>query len=181
MNKYNVHIGDSFNGNTEEVILDITKKCLTYQVGIQLLHPEARLPEKANYTDSCYDVFAVSKKAIFLGAQDRYFGDSPYGYQYGLGFALDLPQETELQIRARSSIYKTGLILSNGIGTGDEGYTGEYSLIFYHVIRELEAYEIGDRVAQIQCVSRANIDFTVIDSIPKKDRGGKGFGSSGLN
>lgn len=144
-----------------------------YQVGIKLLHPDAKIPTKANFTDSCYDVVAVRRDSLYIE-------DVVYGYKYHLGFALDLPPDTELQIRSRSSIFKTGLILSNGIGTGDEGYTGEYSVIFYHVVPELPPYEVGDRVAQIQCVSRADIDFNLIDELPGKDRGAKGFGSSGV-
>lgn len=144
-----------------------------FDVGIKLLHPDAKLPTKANLTDSCYDVVAVNREALYIE-------DVVYGYKYQLGFALHLPINTELQVRARSSIFKTGLILSNGIGTGDEGYTGEYSVIFYHVVKELEPYNVGDRVAQITLQSRANMSFNLVDKMPDKDRGANGFGSSGL-
>ena len=70
--------------------------------------------------------------------------------------------------------------MSNGIGTGDEGYTGEYSIVFYHVVPELPPYEVGDRIAQIQCVSRADINFNLIEKLSNKDRGERGWGSSGL-
>lgn len=155
-----------------------------HQVGIKLLHPNAKVPVKANSTDSCYDVVAVRREELVYPVINKedgaYYGNKIYGYKYHLGFALDLPPNTELQVRARSSIFKTGLILSNGIGTGDEGYTGEYSVVFYHVVPELEPYEVGDRVAQIQCVSRANISFNLLDELPNKDRNQNGFGSSGL-
>lgn len=180
----------------------------TFDIGIQLLHPDAKLPTKANPTDSFYDVVAVSREQLdifdlvdsskrleeiekwesFLtqlitlqpNIFSRLYNYRIYGYKYGLGFALDLPKGTELQVRSRSSIYKTGLILCNGIGTGDEGYTGEYSVIFYHVVPELPPYEVGDRVAQIRCVPRDDNRFYLIDKIPNKDRGANGFGSSGL-
>lgn len=180
----------------------------THQVGIKLLHSDAKIPTKANHSDSCYDVVAVRREALYINnfeedienyEQDNtwhsflrnFFNDSSYrfkrlydyrlyGYKYHLGFALDLPSNTELQVRARSSIYKTGLILSNGIGTGDEGYTGEYSIIFYHVVPELPPYEVGDRVAQIQVVNRADINFNLVEELPNKDRGVLGWGSSGL-
>jgi hypothetical protein len=181
-----------------------------HQVGIKLLHPDAKLPVKANPSDSCYDVVAVRREELYLDDVgefselerieehrnwesfltkfitlepdkfSRLYNYRLYGYKYHLGFALDLPPNTELQVRARSSIFKTGLVLCNGIGTGDEGYTGEYSVVFYHVVPELPPYEVGDRVAQIQCVSRANMNFNVIGDLPDKDRGQKGFGSSGV-
>lgn len=151
----------------------------TFDIGIQLLHSDAKLPTKANLTDSCYDVVAVKREALSTLMNEQ--GETLiYGYKYHLGFALDLPPDTELQVRARSSIFKTGLVLCNGIGTGDEGYTGEYSVIFYHVVSELPPYEVGDRVAQIQCISRADINFNLVDKLPDKDRGASGFGSSGL-
>lgn len=149
-----------------------------HQVGIKLLHPDAKIPTKANPTDSCYDVVAVSREPL---TGDIYWGGIIYGYKYHLGFALDLPPNTELQIRSRSSIFKTGLILSNGIGTGDEGYTGEYSIVFYHVVPGLSPYEVGDRIAQIQVVNRADINFNLVEELPNKDRGKNGWGSSGVS
>jgi len=155
----------------------------THQVGIKLLHPNAKVPTKANPSDSCYDVVAVGREELLfpiIKEKGVYLGNKLYGYKYHLGFALDLPPNTELQIRSRSSISKTGLVLSNGIGTGDEGYTGEYSIVFYHVVPELPPYEVGDRVAQIQVASRADINFNLVEDLPNKDRGDKGWGSSGL-
>lgn len=152
----------------------------TFDIGIQLLHPDAKLPTKANPTDSFYDVVAVEKEILKVDVYFPEYDVKVYGYKYHLGFALDLPPNTELQVRARSSIYKTGLVLCNGIGTGDEGYTGEYSVIFYHVVPELPAYEVGDRVAQIRCVPREDNNFHLIHKLPDKDRGANGFGSSGL-
>lgn len=154
-----------------------------HQVGIKLLHPDAKIPIKANLTDSCYDVVAVRREALeaeIITRPEFLNIIKVYGYKYHLGFALDLPPNTELQIRSRSSIFKTGLILSNGIGTGDEGYTGEYSIVFYHVVPELPPYEVGDRVAQIQVANRADINFNLVDELPDKDRGEKGWGSSDL-
>lgn len=154
-----------------------------HQVGIKLLHPDAKIPTKANPSDSCYDVVAVKREELEVEDEKLYYHEREsriYGYKYHLGFALDLPPNTELQVRSRSSIFKTGLSLSNGIGTGDEGYTGEYSIVFYHVVPELPPYEVGDRVAQIQVVNRANIDFNLVEELPDKDRNEKGWGSSGL-
>ena len=65
-------------------------------VKIKLLHPNARIPQKVINTDACYDVIAISKKDL---------GDGRI--HYGLGFALELPENTQLDLRPRSSIYKT--------------------------------------------------------------------------
>ena len=160
-----------------------------HNIGIKLLHPNAQIPKKVNPNDSCYDVVAVRRERLSIDDLTLYHGWLdilpkfiklfPYGYKYHLGFALDLPANTELQVRSRSSIFKTGLILSNGIGTGDEGYTGEYSVVFYHIFPFLSPYEIGDRIAQIRCVSVEGMVFNEVAELPDKDRGSKGWGSSG--
>lgn len=136
-------------------------------VKIKLIHTK-QLPHKAHDSDACYDAIATSKIE---------YGDGRI--EYGLGFSLELPPNTQLDLRARSSIHKTGLILSNGIGTGDEGYTGEYKVVFYHIIPTLKPYEIGDRVAQIQLKSRQDMDLIVTSELSETVRGTNGYGSTG--
>lgn len=138
-------------------------------VKIKLLSPDAKIPSKTIETDACYDVIAVSKEEL---------GDGRI--KYGLGFSLELPEFTQLDLRARSSIHKTGLILSNCIGTGDEDYRGEYMLFFYHIIPTLKSYEIGDKIAQIQLRNRENIEFVEANKLSETQRGSGGFGSTGI-
>ena len=137
-------------------------------IKIKLLHPNAQIPKKAIDTDACYDVIAVSKEDL---------GDGRI--HYGLGFALEIPDGTQLDLRPRSSIHKTGLILSNCIGTGDEEYRGEYQAFFYHIIPTLPPYEIGDKILQIQLKTREDVNFILTEKLSETKRGNKGFGSSG--
>ena len=137
-------------------------------IKIKLLHPNAQIPRKAINTDACYDVIAVSKKDL---------GDGRI--HYGLGFALEIPKNTQLDLRSRSSIHKTGLILSNCIGTGDEEYRGEYQAFFYHVIPTLPPYEIGDKILQIQLRTREDVVFEITNELSETQRGVDGFGSTG--
>jgi dUTP pyrophosphatase len=137
-------------------------------VKIKLLDKNAKIPNKINDTDACYDVVATSRED---------YGDGRI--KYGLGFALELPSSTQLDLRARSSVHKTGLILSNCIGTGDEEYRGEYMAIFYHVIPTLPPYDVGDRILQIQLRNRENIGFVLTSELNETPRGLGGFGSTG--
>ena len=139
-------------------------------IKIKLLHSNAQVPKKVIDTDACYDVFAVSKEEI---------GDGRI--HYGLGFALEIPENTQLDLRSRSSIHKTGLILSNCIGTGDEEYRGEYQAFFYHVIPTLPPYEVGDRILQIQLKTREDVIFKITEELSETKRGKEGFGSTGKN
>ena len=137
-------------------------------IKIKLLHPNAQIPKKVIDTDACYDVVAISK---------RDWGDGRI--HYGLGFALEIPENTQLDLRPRSSIHKTGLILSNCIGTGDEEYRGEYQAFFYHVIPTLPPYNVGDRILQIQLKTREDVVFEITDELSETKRDIKGFGSTG--
>ena len=139
-------------------------------IKIKLLHSNAQVPKKVIDTDACYDVVAVSKED---------FGDGRI--HYGLGFALEIPENTQLDLRSRSSIHKTGLILSNCIGTGDEEYRGEYQAFFYHVIPTLPPYEVGDRILQIQLKTREDVIFKITEELSETKRGKEGFGSTGKN
>lgn len=148
------------------IVLFMNKKELS--VNIKLLHKYAKVPYKTHVTDACYDCIAVSKKEV-----------APNVFEYGLGFAIEPPEFTQLDFRPRSSVWKTGMVLSNCIGTGDESFTGEYKAVFYHVMTNLPAYEIGDRVCQMQLVSRCNIQFNEVEKLSDSKRGANGFGSTG--
>jgi dUTP pyrophosphatase len=140
---------------------------LMNKVKIKLINKNAQIPKRALEKDACYDIVATSKKDL---------GDGRI--QYGLGFALEIPENTQADIRARSSIHKTGLILSNSIGTIDEGYRGEIGAVFYHVIPTLPPYEIGDRILQMQIRSREDVEFEVVEELSDSERGVGGFGST---
>jgi len=139
------------------------------KVRIKRLTEKAEIPFKAHSTDACYDVIATSIEDL---------GDGRI--IYGTGISLGLPKNTQLDVRSRSSIHKTGLILSNGVGTGDEGYIGEYKVVFYNILSHLPNYQIGDKIAQIQLKGRLDMDFEEVDELEETARGEGGFGSSGL-
>lgn len=136
-----------------------------------LLSNGGKLPKKAHVRDACYDVYATSIKDL---------GDGRV--EYGLGIHLQPEQMgkgIQFDFRPRSSIHKTGMILSNCIGTGDENYTGEYKAVFYNVIKELPNYKVGDRILQMQVTKPLNIEFEVVEKLSQTDRGSGGFGSTG--
>lgn len=140
------------------------------------LHPEAEIPTKKYSTDFCYDVKAVTEEEI-----------APNVWKYGLGFALQMDKEgirnsrvrNSIDIRCRSSVWEHGMVLSNAIGTGDEHYTGEYSMVFYHVFPDMPRYRVGDRVGQLCIGATVEIDFDVVDNLNATDRGSNGYGSTG--
>ena len=145
------------------------------RINFKRLHPNAVLPRKAHESDYAFDCVAVSEEEIAPGV-----------WKYGLGFALQKEKESmsferyKIAVYPRSSIYKTGMILSNGVGIVDEGYTGEISVVFYHVMPNMPRYMVGDRVCQIAVESRETGQcFREVDELKVMDRGANGYGSTG--
>ena len=151
------------------------------KVKFKRLHENAVMPTKAYPNDFCYDVTAVTEEEI-----------APNVWRYGLGFALQIlrgwetsavinqpPQNLSIDLRPRSSVWKTGMVLSNCEGTIDETYTGEISAVFYHVNTSLPRYKVGDRIGQIKLGITQPLTFIEIDNLGLTDRGAKGYGSSG--
>lgn len=82
-------------------------------------------------------------------------------------------------IRSRSSVWKTGMVLSNSQGTIDEIYTGEISAVFYHVMPDMPRYKVGDKVCQL-CLERTeSLEFVEVTDLRKTSRGEHGYGSTG--
>lgn len=139
------------------------------------LHPSAQVPFKAegHEADFCYDCVAVSEEEI-----------APSVWRYGLGFALQPVNDFDgsnirgIQLRARSSVWKTGMVLSNSVGTIDEIYTGQLMAVFYHVMPNMPRYKVGDKVCQI-CLERTeSIDFVEVPELRSTTRGSGGYGST---
>ena len=100
------------------------------KVKLKKLHENAKLPYKAKDGDFCYDVYAVTEEEI-----------APNVWKYGLGFAYEIvrdyvtiidgerteggmytgfaidlsksPLNIDIDFRPRSSVWKTGMVLSN--------------------------------------------------------------------
>lgn len=153
------------------------------KVKIKKTHPNAQIPFKHYEDDHCYDCIATSCEEI-----------APNVYKYGLGIAVQIDSEyirvmrkggyvLSFDLRARSSIHKTGMILSNGTGTIDEGYTNEISAVFYHVVPSLPRYKEGDRICQIKIGMTPKTDFIEVNELEERERGLNGYGSTdkGIN
>ena len=100
-----------------------------------------------------------------------------------MGFALQIDDRMKsewiihkIAVYPRSSIYKTGTVMSNSVGIVDESYTGEISAIFYHVMPNLPRYRVGDKICQIAVELRpGRQSFKPVDEIRETDTGLKGM------
>ena len=143
------------------------------RVKIKRLNPKAIIPFKTYDRDFCYDCIAVSEEEV-----------APNVWKYGLGFALEIEDRDidiipSAEIRPRSSIWKTGMVLSNSVGTVDEPYRGEISAVFYHVMPNMPRYKVGDKVCQLHISTTERIDFELVEELTPTNRGCNGYGSTG--
>lgn len=127
-------------------------------------------PKYAKPGDAAMDVVAISENIVDNGE---------YGYvEYGTGLAFAVPEGYYMDIRPRSSISNTGMMLANAPGTLDSQYRGELKLRFKW-IKDTKKYEVGDRVAQIVILPYPQIEFQEVEELGSTERGEGGFGSSG--
>lgn len=136
---------------------------------------ESIFPFKIHGRDFCYDVVATSRKEI-----------APNVYKYGIGLAFQVHRDkgfpltrVSIDFRPRSSVWETGMVLSNCVGTVDEEYTGEVSAVFYHLFPDMPIYEVGDRIGQIKIGTALPMDFVEVEELLDTCRGAGGYGSTG--
>ncbi len=96
------------------------------------------------------------------------------------GFALEIPEGFEAQVRARSGLaVKSGVGLPNGVGTIDSDYRGELKVALINWGQEPVTLSHGDRIAQLVIAPVSRATFELADDLQASERGAGGFGSTG--
>lgn len=152
----------------------------TVDIKLKKLDKNAVTPSYTKEGDAAVDLYATSKQP-----------NEEYGFiEYGTGLSLEIPKGYVGLIFPRSSISKTGLVLSNSVGVIDSGYRGEIKVRFWlnteaasYVMNgekpSLGYYNIGDRIAQLMVLPYPKINFIKEESLSESDRSDGGFGSTG--
>jgi dUTP pyrophosphatase len=133
-------------------------------VKINRLHPDAIIPEYANYDDSGADVFLIEDIAI-----------PPGGTTFSsLGFTVEIPYGYELQFRSKSGLAKNqNLFILNAPGTIDAGYRGELAALISNFGSDIRFLKKGTKVGQL-------VLCPVYHAVYREDNRSGGFGSSGV-
>ncbi len=178
------------------------------KVRILKRNENAKIPTQAYNRDFCYDLYATSVEEIRPNLFKYGTGISleivrdkeTVGIEKSesvedmpiLGNVLNLSLskkiyfdfnnsdvKLDIDVRPRSSIYKTGLVLCNSVGTVDEDYRGEIFCFFRKVEPDGKIYNIGDAIAQMKIGFTLPIEFVEVSELNENvERGEKGFGSS---
>lgn len=96
------------------------------------------------------------------------------------GFSMQLPEGFEAQIRPRSSFGAKSLIVPNSPGTIDDDFTGKMCVLLTNLKSEPVTINHLDRIGQMALKPVWYFDFQEVDTLDNTDRGGGGFGSTGI-
>lgn len=170
-------------------------------VAIELIHPNAKIPQYAHISDSGADIYALDDITIHPGETAL----------VPTGFKIALPPGFEIQVRPKSGrAVKTKLRVANTPGTIDQGYRDEVKVIIENIeppIKDIQYEEVfnvetekidhlkiksilyggdftigkGEKFAQLVLAEVPKASFYRVDKVSDigEDRGG-GFGSTGI-
>ena len=139
------------------------------KIRFKKLHPRAVAPTQGTPGSAGFDLTAVS----------RNFDADHSVWDYGTGLAVEIPEGHVGLVFPRSSIYRTGDILSNGVGVIDSDYRGEIRVILVNLSHEPFTIEPGERIAQMVVARHETVDWEPVDELEESQRGSGGFGSTG--
>lgn len=143
----------------------------TVTVRFLKLSPDAQIPSFAHIGDAGMDLIACEDVTLASGGSALVH----------TGLAVELPPNTEAQVRPRSGLaLKHQITVLNTPGTIDEGYRGEIGVILInHGVSEFKVVR-GMKVAQLVVKPVLSVEIEEISALSSTGRGVGGFGSTGV-
>ena len=169
---------------------------MTDAITLELLHPDARAPERATEESAGYDLFVhLTDRTVKCSGADGVWhsattrdGEKHVSYfelapettaMIPLGFKATLPRGCEAQIRPRSgTTFKKGLLIPNSPGTVDADYPDEWMVLVRNPGPRTVRIDHGERIAQM-VVSRFEVLPIRMGTVTKTSSRSGGFGSTG--
>lgn len=96
------------------------------------------------------------------------------------GVRVAIPKGYVGLLFARSSLCNLGVMLANGVGVIDSGYTGEIKVPLFNASPRVFELPASARIAQLVVVPCELPTFRRVESLEKTERGEGGFGSTGV-
>ena len=142
-----------------------------FVIKIVKMTDEAVIPYYAHEGDAGTDLFSIDDIVINPGEIQK----------VRTGICIELPENTEAQIRPRSGLaLKDGITVLNTPGTVDESYRGEICVILinhgkvpFHICKQM-------KIAQMVIQPIYKAAFLEVDQLSETKRGERGFGSTGI-
>lgn len=141
---------------------------------VKTLHPDAVVPFYNYPTDSGFDLYSVEE--ITLPSLGRALIPTGLSFQFDEGY--------EVQVRTKSGLaINQGIMVLNSPGTVDQGYSGEIKVPIFNANLHPVTITKGMKVAQgVLCpvINGRKVQVIETDELDERDRGDKGFGSTGI-
>lgn len=138
---------------------------------VEKINDNATIPFIAHPGDAGMDLF--STESLTLKPFERALVHT--------GIKIQLPENTEAQIRPRSGLaLKNGITVLNTPGTIDEGYRGEIGIILINLSNEVFEVTKGMKIAQMVIKPTINVSVEEVKKLDDTERGEGGFGSTGV-
>ena len=138
---------------------------------VKKVHEDAIIPNYAHIGDAGLDLFSTEEKLLNPG-------DSAL---IKTGIKIELPEQTEAQIRPRSGLaLKHGITVLNTPGTIDEGYRGEIGIILINHGKKDFLVEKNMKIAQMVVKPVWYVNVEEVKELSDTERAEGGFGSTGV-
>ncbi len=138
---------------------------------IKKLRDNAVVPRYAHEGDAGLDLYSTVDAVIMPGQRTL----------IPTGIAIELPPQTEAQIRPRSGLaLKNGITVINSPGTIDAGYRGEIGIVLINHGSEPFSVTVGSKIAQMVINRFETAEIEEADELSDSERGTGGYGSTGV-
>ena len=141
-----------------------------FSLKVKKIHEDAILPSYAHFNDAGLDLFSVEE--VLIKPNETALIKT--------GIKIELPTQTEAQIRPRSGLaLKHGITVLNTPGTIDEGYRGEIGIILINHGKNDFLVEKKMKIAQMVIKPIWKVEVNEVEELSDSLRGEGGFGSTG--
>jgi len=142
-------------------------------IRVKRLRESAALPEYGSQGAAGADLRACLEDDVVIGPGETALIPT--------GLALEIPPGYAGLVCARSGLAtKQGLAPANKVGVIDSDYRGEVLVSLHNHGRERQTVSPGQRIAQLLIVPVLPCAFEACDDLAPTERGGGGFGSTGM-
>ena len=132
-----------------------------------------KLPNYSTIASAGMDLRADLENSIVLKPLERTIVKT--------GIYIELPVGYEAQVRPRSGLsLKKGITVLNTPGTIDADYRGEVRVILINLSTEDFNIDDGERIAQMVISKHEQDECLEVNKLEETERGGDGFGSTGI-
>lgn len=134
------------------------------------INEDAIIPSYAHEGDVGLDIYSVEEKNILSGESAL----------ISTGIKIELPENTEAQIRPRSGLaLNHSITVLNSPGSIDYGYRGEIKVILINHGKNTFKVEKKMKIAQMAIKPVLKIEIEEVNSLGSTSRNSSGFGSTG--